>query len=107
VWIDTDDRLMASEVKVWAAATGRERATFKGHTDNVLALALTLDGKMLATASADKTVKLWNLATGKEVATLKGHADAVTSLAFTADGKLLATGSQDATIKLWDMPKTE
>ena len=47
---------------LWDAATGKERGRLEGHRDWVNALALTRDGKTLASASQDRTVRLWNLA---------------------------------------------
>src|SRR6516162_4943192 len=84
-------------------ATGKERATLKGHTEVVTSVAYSPDGKTLASGSRDKTIKLWEVATGKEQATLKGHTGEVWSVAYSPDGKTLASGSWDATIKLWDV----
>ena len=60
-------------VKVWDAASGREVLSFTGHRADIVSLAFSPDGKILATASWDKTVKLWDAATGQEITTLKGH----------------------------------
>jgi WD40 repeat protein len=98
---------MANDVKLWSAATGRELADFKGHTDEVRALAFSPDAETLATGGQDNTIKLWDVATGKETATFRGHADAVYSVVFSADGKTLASGSADKSIKLWDVPKRQ
>src|SRR5205085_5756014 len=38
-----------------------------GHRDQVFSVALSKDGKYLASASSDKSVKLWDVATGKVV----------------------------------------
>src|SRR5262249_18877215 len=38
-----------------------------GHRDQVFTMALSQDGKFLATGSSDRTVKLWEVATGKVV----------------------------------------
>jgi WD40 repeat protein len=91
-------RLSAQEPKL--------RNTLQGHTDGGCSVALSPDGKTLASGSIDDTIKLWDVATGKEQATLKGHTFEVNSVAYSPDGKTLAsaTGGGDRTIKLWDIP---
>jgi WD40 repeat protein len=78
----------------------------------ILAVALSADGKRLATSSKDRrTVQLWDLASGKVLRTFEGHAKAPHRLAFSPDGNLLATGSGDPLqgqgselegLRLWD-----
>ncbi len=80
--------------------------TLKGHTDPIGAVAVSPDGKFLATASFDKTAKLWDGATGKELRTLagkNGHANLVLGVAFAPDGSALATVSSDNQLKIWDI----
>jgi WD40 repeat protein len=66
------------------------------------ALAVSADGKTLATAGPGGTLTVWDLASAKEVATLKGHTGDVNAVAFTRDGHVLASGGADKTIRLWD-----
>jgi WD40 repeat protein len=76
--------------------------TLKGHSGSVRAMAFSRDGKLLASASRDKTVKLWDVGSGAELQTLRGHLDWVNAMAFSQDGKILASASSDGTVKLWD-----
>ena len=48
---------------------------FTGHTDEVHGVAISPDGKYLATAAADRTAALWDLATGKQLHVFTGYTD--------------------------------
>jgi geranylgeranyl transferase type-2 subunit beta len=88
---------------LWNTQAARRSQVFQGHTDGVVAVALTPDGKSLGTASYDHTARLWDASPrGRERQVLKGHTGAVMSVAFSPDGSLVATGSIDRTIRLWN-----
>jgi RNA polymerase sigma factor (sigma-70 family) len=80
-----------------------DKDALQGHTGAVLGLASSPDGKMIATASADKSVKLWAVAAKKETTTFQGHTGEVTAVAFSPNGKLLASGSVDNSVLVWDI----
>ncbi|MCW5314607.1 hypothetical protein GTQ43_12520 [Nostoc sp. KVJ3] len=73
---------------------------FSGHKAAVLAVDISPDSSLIASASIDKTIKLWRR-DGREVATFKGHQAAVKAVDFSSDGQVLASASEDGTIKLW------
>jgi len=89
-----------------------EPLVFKGHTNSVLTVAFSPDGKALATAGMDKSVKLWDPRTGESIAVLNGHRCIVKSLAFTPDGKTLISGAGQSEggkfsgeLKAWEIPR--
>lgn len=77
--------------------------TLVGHSDEVNTVAVSRDGKTIASGSDDKTVKLWQLYGGNEIRTLKGHSDLIYSVAISPDGKTLVSGSKDNTVKVWNL----
>ena len=65
-------------------------------------VAFSPDGRVLATASLDKTVRLWPLDQPEAASrVLPGHTDEVYDVAFSPDGRVLATTSLDKTVRLW------
>lgn len=91
------------EVRQWKVAEKRLIHLFEGHQDAIYSIALSPDGKILASGSYDQKIKLWDVESGKELSTLHGHNGAVFGLAFRPDGKILASASADRTIKLWNL----
>ena len=91
-------------IRAWDVATGTEAATpLEGHTGWVGSLAMSPDGRWMASGSGDTTVIVWNLISHKLERKLLGHIAGVTALAFSSDGGILASGGRDQTIRLWDM----
>jgi WD40 repeat protein len=84
----------------------RYAGIIRGHTDGVTAIAISPDGRTLATASFDDTVILWDLSKGihpARLATLTAQKDTIWDVAFSPDNKVLATASADKTVVLWDV----
>jgi len=68
----------------------------------ILVLAVSSDGRYLATGSLDQTARVFEVATGKELAHLL-HKSPVRALAFSTDRRYLATGSDDWTARVFDL----
>jgi len=51
----------SDEVRIWEVATGRPRAILRGHRNAVTDIAISPDGRLLA-SGVDRTVRLWDTA---------------------------------------------
>ena len=93
----------SGELKLWNIADGKETKTLSGHNGAVFGLAFRPDGKILASASADRTVKLWDIASSERRDTLSQSLKEVYTVAFSPDGKRLAAGGVDNRIRVWEI----
>ncbi|KAJ1949954.1 ribosome assembly [Linderina macrospora] len=86
-------------------AVTRCSSSMTGHTEAVLSVSFSPDGRQLASGSGDTTVRIWDLATETPQFTCTGHKNWVLSIAWAPNAQTLASGSMDNTVRLWD-PRT-
>jgi len=93
------------DVRAWDGATGRQSRTFRPQSGYEVRLALSPDGKTLATAvnyQYDLAVTLTDAATFEPKLPDRGHATRIRGIAFRPDGTQVATGAWDGTVRVWD-----
>jgi WD40 repeat protein/tetratricopeptide (TPR) repeat protein len=78
-----------------------------GHAAWVRHASFSADGRLLATASDDRTARVWEASTGAAVGAPLLHQAAVYHAAFSPDGTRLATAVADETAVIWDLKSGE
>lgn len=81
--------------------------TLVGHTDDVSAVAVSFDGKTMATGGWDKKIHLWDLESGQLKTTLEGHGSGILSIRFSRDNQHLLTTSNDGWGLFWKLGNPE
>ena len=104
VSLSADGRLLAVaggstrefSIQLLDAVTGRPVREFSGHTSPVTSVAISADGRVLASGrqmniARRDTVKLWDIANGQLLRTLSGMQNAARGVTFGADNRTVAS----------------
>jgi WD40 repeat protein len=75
----------------------------EAQTNPANAAAIRSDGRLVAFASADKTVRLWDVEGNRDRRRCVGHTASLWCVAFSPDGRRLLSGGKDTLLRLWDV----
>jgi RNA polymerase sigma factor (sigma-70 family) len=94
-------------VRFWDVASGTKTRQFRAHWACVIAIALSPDGRVLATSSnshvdGEHAVRLWETATGKPLVRHLGPQQGIAQLVFSPDSQRVATASWETAVHLWE-----
>ncbi len=98
--------------RVYAVIGPDAQVVLQGHAGVVHSVAISPDGKKIATCAYDaapriiitgtddRTVRIWN-ADGSGTAVVLKHESHINSAAYSLDGETIVTGSFDKTARIW------
>jgi WD40 repeat protein len=94
----------SGDICLWNVQTGKVVKAWKErHSDAVLSLDFSADGKLIASGGADKMARVTEIESGKVARVFEGHTHHVMGVAFRADGRVLASAGADGVVLVWDM----
>ncbi|MCU0534616.1 MAG: AAA-like domain-containing protein [Hydrococcus sp. Prado102] len=98
--VDSNLEIEVKQILQQTSYQAIERNRLSGHRDRIYGIAVSPDGKIVASGSADRTVKLWKR-DGTLLTTLEGHSRRLVAVAISGDSQIIVSGSADRTVKLW------
>jgi WD40 repeat protein len=118
-------RIPLTWIRVWDVQEDKSKVTIRATDDWLVSMAISPDGKRVATGSAHLLrrdamaavggdqpafdpfrpgrVIVWDVDTGRELLNFEAHPMPAMDLAFSPDGSRLATAGFDSAVKLWDV----
>jgi WD40 repeat protein len=91
------------EVRLWSGSMAKPLKTMQGDPRHVSCVAISPDGKTVASVGEETGARLWDVEAGTVMFELMGPP--VRAVAFRPDGKTVATVGPDGAVRLWDVGK--
>ncbi|XP_074533771.1 U3 small nucleolar RNA-interacting protein 2 isoform X2 [Halichoeres trimaculatus] len=117
--ISSDEKYIFSAAKdcsiiKWDVGSGKKLYTIHGgrkgtedrhvgHTAHILCMAISSDGKYLATGDMNKLIMIWEAETCKHLYKFTGHKGPVSGLSFRKGTHDLYSASHDRSVKVWNV----
>jgi WD40 repeat protein len=89
------------DLLVCDSRTGELVRKLSGHQSTIWTVAVSPEGRYLASGSKDRSVRVWDMETGEELWSETAHAVETEAIAFSPDGETLATTGGDGILRLW------
>lgn len=91
-----------NRVTLHDAGTGKESVTYSKHTDEVLTVKWSGDGRYLASSGFDPVVHVWDAALAQTVTLYQEHTHIVREVAWSPNQQYLASAGYDKTVQVWE-----
>lgn len=92
-----------NSINLWEITTGQRLPSLRNHTNRIISLTFSPDGKTLVSGSDDKRLIIWDLANGMGIEGSFSDDRITDTVAFSPDGKLFASSNANNTLKLWNV----
>ncbi|ABO96240.1 predicted protein, partial [Ostreococcus lucimarinus CCE9901] len=89
-----------SSIMLWEPRNAKHVGLIKAHDGPITALSFNRDGKLLVSASVDRTCKIHSSLTGKLIVSMN-HIHRITCASISLDASCVVTGAGDGTMRLW------
>lgn len=89
-------------IKLVDVKTMKEKRTYSGHDEDVLALAIQPGGSKFVTAGHEPRLRWWTLESESPTMQVGGHGGPVHQVSFSTDGKRLISAGGDSSVRLWN-----
>ncbi len=103
VSVQENQQLDSTEITIPERLSWQCFQTLKGHQENIGAIDISSDGKIIASAGEDQTIKLWQRETGKLIYSFVGVNEPIQTLAISPNGKSIIAGGLDGRISQWQL----
>jgi WD40 repeat protein len=91
-------------IRLWDVATQKEVRSFRGHRDEIIALAVHSRRQRLVSAANDGVMRVWDTSNGKELLGGWPHRGGVTCVSFRPDSYDLVSGGRKRDLHVWRFP---
>jgi RNA polymerase sigma factor (sigma-70 family) len=89
-------------VRSWQVPSGKPGRAWTSDAAVGLAIAVSPNGKVLATMNDNGVIRLWDMATGKERRIREASPCSLEAVCFRTDGKTVVTMGTDLALRQWD-----
>jgi WD40 repeat protein len=90
-------------IAIWDVARGTFAGALRGHQHFIQTIAVSPDGRRVASGSYDGVLKVWDLEAERELLSWVGHESSPAAMAISDDGRRLLTASGDCRLIVWDI----
>ncbi|MGC2779496.1 MAG: hypothetical protein WA418_28050, partial [Bradyrhizobium sp.] len=93
------------DIRLYDVASGALKGVLSGHSNIILSLAYSDDGKRLASSSPDRTTRVWDVAERKELARFMypGEKGRASKVAFLGDDRHVVTVSDQPVVHVYQL----